>query len=146
VKKTFNLGIGDKTAEDIKVHVGSALPMDQELVFVIKGRDFVTGLPRSIEIKTNEVVKAIGKELRDIVKAVKDVLQETPPELASDIIDNGIMMTGGSSQLRNLPELIFRRTGVKAALADDAFYCVAKGTGIALEHLDIYKRTIVAKR
>lgn len=146
VKKTFNLGIGDKTAEDIKVHVGSALPMDQELVFVIKGRDFVTGLPRSIEIKTNEVVKAIAKELRDIVKAVKDVLQETPPELASDIIDNGIMMTGGSSQLRNLPELIFRRTGVKAALADDAFYCVAKGTGIALEHLDIYKRTIVAKR
>ena len=146
IKKTFNLGIGDKTAEDIKINIGSAVPMDQELSMVIKGRDFVTGLPRSIEIKTNEVVKAISKELRDVVKAVKDVLQETPPELASDIIDNGITMTGGSSQLRNLPELIFRRTGVKAVLADDAYYCVAKGTGIALEHLDIYKRSIIAKR
>ncbi len=81
-----------------------------------------------------------------MVKAIKDVLQETPPELAADIIDNGIIMTGGSSQLRNLPELVFRRTGVKAVMAKDPLYCVAKGTGIALEHLDTYKKSIIAKR
>ena len=94
----------------------------------------------------DEIVKAIGKELREMLKAIKDVLQETPPELSADIIDMGIIMTGGSSQLRNLPELVFRRTGVKAVLAKDALYCVAKGTGIALQHLDTYKKTIIAKR
>jgi rod shape-determining protein MreB and related proteins len=146
IKKTYNLAIGDKTAEDIKVKVGSAVPVEDELVMTVKGRDFLTGLPRSIEIKTNEIVKAISKELRDMIKAIKDVLQETPPELASDIIDNGIIMTGGSSQLRNLPELVFRRTGVKAVLADDALFCVVKGTGIALDHLDTYKKTIISKR
>ena len=112
----------------------------------IKGRDFVTGLPRSVEIKTNEIVKAIAKDLREMIKAIKDVLQETPPELSSHLIDRGIIMTGGSSQLRNMPELVFRRTGVKAVLAKDALYCVAKGTGIALEHLDTYKKSIIAKR
>jgi rod shape-determining protein MreB len=146
IKKTYNLAIGDKTAEEIKIQVGSAVPVEEELSMTIKGRDFLTGLPRAVEIKTNEIVKAISKELRDMVKAIKDVLQETPPELASDIIDNGIIMTGGSSMLRNLPELVFRRTGVKAVLADDALYCVVKGTGIALDHLDTYKKTIITKR
>ena len=146
IKKTYNLAIGDRTAEEIKIKIGSAVPIDEELAVMVKGRDFLTGLPRSIELRTNEVVKAISKELREMVKAIKDVLQETPPELASDIIDQGIIMTGGSSQLRNLPELVFRRTGVKAVLADDALYCVAKGTGIALEHLDVYKKSIIAKR
>ncbi|MFA6536025.1 MAG: rod shape-determining protein [Candidatus Paceibacterota bacterium] len=146
IKKTFNLAIGDQTAEDIKIKIGSAVLVEEELALVIKGRDFLSGLPRSTEIKTNEIVKAIAKELRDMIKAIKDVLQETPPELAADIIDRGIIMTGGSSQLRNLPELVFRRTGVKAILADDALYCVAKGTGIALEHLDTYKKSIIAKR
>ncbi|MFA6297444.1 MAG: rod shape-determining protein, partial [Candidatus Paceibacterota bacterium] len=107
--------------------------------------DLMTGLPRLIEIRTNEVVKAISKELREMIGAMKDVLQETPPELASDIIDNGIIMTGGSSQLRNLPELVFRRTGVKAVLAEDALYCVVKGTGVALEHLDTYKKSVISK-
>jgi rod shape-determining protein MreB len=146
IKKTFNLAIGDKTAEQIKIKIGSAVLLDEELEMTIKGRDFLTGLPRSTEIKTNEIVKAINKELRDIVKAIKDVLQETPPELSSDIIDNGIMMTGGSSQLRNLPELVYRRTGVKANLAKDSLYCVVKGTGIALNHLDTYKKSIISKR
>lgn len=146
IKKTFNLAIGDKTAEDIKITIGSAIPLEQELSMMIKGRDFITGLPRSTELKTNEVVKAISKELREMIKAMKDVLQETPPELASDIIDYGIIMTGGTSMLRNFPELVFRRTGVKAKLAEDALYCVAKGTGIALEHLDTYKKSIIAKR
>ena len=146
IKKTFNLVIGDKTAEDVKIAIGSAIPIDEELVMAVKGRDFVLGLPRTIEVKTNEVVKAISKELREMIKAVKEVLQETPPELSSDIIDRGIIMTGGSSQLRNFPELIFRRTGVKAVLAKDAYFCVAKGTGVALAHLDMYKKSIIAKR
>jgi len=146
IKKTFNLAVGDKTAEEIKIKIGSAIPLDEELVMTIKGRDYVLGLPRSVEIKTNEIVKAISKELREMIKAVKDVLQETPPELSSDIIDKGIIMTGGSSLLRNLPELVYRRTGVKAVLAKDALYCVARGTGIALEHLDTYKRSIISKR
>lgn len=146
IKKTFNLAVGDQTAENIKINIGSAVPLEEELSMMVKGRDFLSGLPRSTEIKTNEIVKAISKELRDMIKAIKDVLQETPPELAADIIDQGIIMTGGSSQLRNLPELVFRRTGVKAILAENPLYCVAKGTGIALDHLDTYKRSIIAKR
>jgi len=146
VKKTFNLAIGDKTAEEIKIKVGSAIPLEEELAITIKGRDFILGLPRSVEIKTNEIVKAISKELREMIKAIKDVLQETPPELSADIIDRGIIMTGGSSQLRNLPELVYRRTGVKAIMAKEPVFCVARGTGIALEHLDTYKKSIIAKR
>jgi rod shape-determining protein MreB len=146
IKKNFNLAIGDKTAERIKIEIGSAVFVDEEIAVIVKGRDFLTGLPRSTEIKTNEIVKAISKELREIIKAIKDVLQETPPELASDIIDQGIIMTGGTSMLRNFPELVYRRTGVKAALAEEALYCVVKGTGVALEHLDTYKKSIITKR
>ncbi len=146
IKKSSNLSIGDKMAEEMKIHIGSAVPVEEELTMLVKGRDHLTGLPRSIEVGTNEVVRAIGKELRTMVNAIKDVLQETPPELAADIIDNGITMTGGSSQLRNLPELIFRRTGVKARLAKDAPFCVVKGTGEALKHLDTYKKAIISKR
>ncbi len=146
IKKMFNLAIGEKTAENIKIKIGSAVPLEEEITMTIKGRDFISGLPRSAQISTNEIVKAIDKELREMVKAVKDVLQETPPELSSDIIDRGIIMTGGSSQLRKLPELIYRRTGVKASLAKDALYCVAKGTGVALEHLETYKKSIIAKK
>ena len=145
IKKNFNLAIGDKTAEDVKIKIGSAIALEDELVIEIKGRDFVAGLPRSVQVSTNEIVKAIDAELRQIVKAIKDVFQDTPPELSADIIDQGIIMTGGTSQLRNLPELVFRRTGVKAHLAEDPLYCVAKGTGIALEHLDTYKKSILAK-
>ncbi len=146
IKKTYNLSIGDKMAEQIKIEIGSAVPVDEELTMQVKGRDHLTGLPRSIELGSNEVVRAIGKELRQMVQAIKDVLQETPPELSADIIDNGITMTGGSSQLRNLTELVFRRTGVKARLAKDAPFCVAKGTGEALKHLDTYKKAIIAKK
>ena len=146
IKKTYNLAIGEKTAEDVKINIGSAVPVEDELVMSVKGRDFITGLPRSCELRTNDIVKAMGKELREIIKAIRDVLQETPPELAADIIDSGITMTGGSSLLRNFAELVLRRIGVKAAVADDALYCVAKGTGIALNHLDTYKKAIIAKR
>ncbi|PIT96773.1 rod shape-determining protein [Candidatus Campbellbacteria bacterium CG10_big_fil_rev_8_21_14_0_10_35_52] len=146
IKKNFNLAIGDKMAEDIKIKIGSAIAIDEEMIMIIKGRDFLTGLPRQTEIKTNEIVKAIGRELREMIRAIKTVLQETPPELSADIIDRGIITTGGTAQLKNFPELIFRRTGVKATLADDAMFCVAKGTGIALKHLDTYKKSILSKR
>jgi len=145
IKKTYNLAIGDKTAEDIKIQVGSAVPLEKELTMTIKGRDILSGLPRTADIGTNEIVKAITRELREMIKAIRNVLQETPPELAADIIDHGIIMTGGTSQLRHLPELVFRRTGVTAKLADEAAFCVAKGTGIALEHIDVYKKTMTSK-
>src|SRR3989344_2680315 len=148
VKKQYNLAIGDKTAEEVKIQIGSAVPVPahEELAMNIKGRDLVSGLPRTIELKTNEVVTAFNRELREMMGAIRKVLQETPPELASDIIDNGIILTGGTSQLRNLPELVYRRTGVHAKLADDAYFCVARGTGIALRHLDMYRKSILSKR
>lgn len=146
VKKRHNLAIGEKTAEEIKIHVGSAVAVSEELMLPIKGRDTVTGLPRTVELRTNEVVQALSRELREMMNAIRKVLQETPPELASDIIDNGIILTGGTSQLRHLPELVLRRTGVRALLADDAYFCVARGTGVALKHLDTYKKSILSKR
>ncbi len=146
LKRQYNLAIGEKTAEDIKIKIGVAVPTNEELSMPVKGRDLVTGLPRTLELKSNEIATAIGKELREMVKAVKDVLQETPPELASDIIDNGIIMTGGTSQLRHFPELIFRRTGVRAKLAPEAYFCVVKGTGVALDHLDTYRKSIISKK
>ncbi len=145
IKKTFNLAVGDQMAEEIKLRIGSAIPVEDELTMTIKGRDFLTGLPKTAEISTNEIVKAIGGELDQITKAIKDVLQDTPPELSADIIDQGIIMTGGSSLLRNIAEIVFRRTGVKATVADDALFCVAKGTGIAIEHLEVYKKSIISK-
>jgi rod shape-determining protein MreB and related proteins len=146
IKKSHNLAIGEQMAEHIKINIGSALTLEEELKMNIKGRDYMTGLPKTVEIGTNEIVKAIDKELKTIIKAIKDVLQDTPPELASDIIDNGIIMSGGSSQLRHLPELVERRCNVKAELAPDALYCVAKGTGEALKHLDVYKKSILTKK
>lgn len=145
MKKTYNLAIGDRTAEKIKIKIGSALPLDDELEVMVKGRDYVTGLPRSVKVSSNEITKAIDIELKIMIQAIKDVLAEVPPELASDIIDNGITLTGGTSQLRNLCELIYRRTGVQASLVDDPLFCVARGTGIALEHLGTYKKAIISK-
>jgi rod shape-determining protein MreB len=145
IKKTYNLAIGDRTAEKIKIKIASAIPLDDELEVLIKGRDYITGLPRSVKISTNEITKAIDEELKIMIQALKDVLAQVPPELASDIIDNGITMTGGTSQLRNLTDLIHRRTGVQAYLVEDPLFCVARGTGIALDHLDTYKKAIISK-
>jgi len=146
IKKTFNLAIGDRTAEQIKIKIGAAIPLEEELTITIKGRDYIQGLPRTAQISTNEVVRAIDKELRVMIDAIKEVLSQTPPELAADIIDDGIIMTGGSSLLRNLADLIYRRTGVKANVADDPLLCVAKGTGEALNHLGKYKKAILSKK
>ncbi len=146
IKRKFNLAIGDKTAEKVKMKIGSALEIEDEMKIMIKGRDYVTGLPRAVKITSNEIAKAIEDDLRQIIQAIKDVLQQTPPELAADIIDNGITLTGGSAQLRNLADLIYRRTGVRATLAEDPLYCVVRGTGLMLDHLDTYKRAIITKR
>ncbi len=145
-KRQHNLAIGDKMAEKVKISIGSAVSIEnEEEKTSIKGRDLVSGLPRTIELSTNELVHAMGRELREMMGAVRNVLQRTPPELASDIVDNGIILTGGTSQLRNLSELVYRRTGVQAKVAKDAFFCVARGTGIALSHLDTYRKSIIAK-
>lgn len=146
IKRQYNLAIGDKTAEEVKIKVGAAVPMTEEISMQVKGRDLVSGLPRTIELLTNEVAQAMARELREMTQAIRRVLQETPPELASDIIDNGIILTGGSSQLRQMPELVFRRTGVVAKLATDPYFCVARGTGIALKSLNVYQKSIIAKK
>ncbi|MDB4940017.1 MAG: rod shape-determining protein MreB, rod shape-determining protein MreB-related protein [Candidatus Doudnabacteria bacterium] len=146
VRRKHGLAIGDRTAEEIKINIGSAMLVDEEESIEIKGRDMIQGLPRSISISTNEVVEAIQDELREIVRAVRVVLQETPPELASDIMDKGMVLTGGSSLLRNLDRMIAQAVGVPAYVAEDAILCVAKGTGIALENLDSYKKSILSAR
>ena len=147
IKRNYNLAIGDRTAEDIKIRIGSAVAMDDErLVMEIKGRDLMSGLPKIIEIHSVEVTDAIADELDEIIRAIKSVLHETPPELAADIMDKGIVMTGGGALLRNIGTLVFQETGVPVYIAEDALLCVAKGTGIALEHLDVYKRSIMSKR
>lgn len=145
MKKQYNLAIGDRTAEKIKIKIGSAVSIDEELSVIVKGRDYLSGLPRSVKLTTNEVLKAYKTELKTMIQTIKDVLAQVPPELASDIIDNGIMLTGGMSQIRNMTELIYKRTGVKAHIADDPLFCVARGTGIALRHLDTYKKAIITK-
>lgn len=140
VKRSFGLEIGEKTAEEIKIKIGAARKSSKEMRMEVRGSDFVTGLPRTITMHSNHVAEAIEDELREITKAIKDVLQEVPPELAGDIMDKGIILTGGSSQLRGLAELIAEHTGVKATLAKDPLFCVANGAGAALERLDVYKK------
>lgn len=147
IKKHHNLSIGDKTAEEVKIKIGAAVSMtDDALAMAVRGSDTVSGLPRTVELTTNDIATAMGRELREMTQAIRKVLQETPPELAADIIDNGIILTGGSSQLRQMPELVYRRTGVTAKLASDPYYCVARGTGIALKHLNTYQKSILAKQ
>jgi len=146
VRKKYNLAIGERTAEEIKINIGSALFMEDKLYMEIRGRDIVTGLPRSITVSSDDVTEAIQNELEAIMVAAKRVLYTTPPELAADIMDKGIVLTGGSSLLRNIDQLISRTTGVPAYVADDALLCVAKGTGIALDNLDSYKRSILATK
>lgn len=146
IKKHYNLAIGERTAEDLKISIGSAIPIQEELSLEIKGRDLMTGLPRTHEIFTNEITEAIADELDEVIRAIKGVLHETPPELAADIMDKGIVLSGGGALLRNIDELVLQETGVPAYIADDALFCVAKGTGISLEHLDVYKKSIMMKK
>ncbi|OGF28541.1 rod shape-determining protein [Candidatus Falkowbacteria bacterium RIFOXYA2_FULL_47_9] len=144
IRKKYNLAIGERTAEEIKINIGSALYLEDRLTMEVKGRDIISGLPRMITATSDDVTDAIQNELEDIVASAKHVLQQTPPELAADIMDKGMVLAGGSSLLRNIDQLLSRTTGVPAFIADEAQFCVAKGTGIALENLSSYKRSILA--
>jgi rod shape-determining protein MreB len=149
VKKKFNLLIGERTAEELKINMGNALLEDkkgaEEKKIEIRGRDTVTGLPRTIELTESLVNEAIYPVLIDIIQAVKGVLEQTPPELASDIIDKGVVMSGGTSLLNNFDKLMTRITGVPCHVAEDALLCVVRGTGVALENIELYKRSIARK-
>ncbi|MFA6105385.1 MAG: rod shape-determining protein [Patescibacteria group bacterium] len=146
IRHKYNLAIGERSAEDIKLTVGSAMYMDKPLTMEIKGRDMVTGLPRVVTVNSDDTTEALQHDLELLVNAVKDVLHKTPPELSSDIMDKGIILSGGSALLRNLDALIAEATGVPTYVADEPLLCVAKGTGIALENLDSYKRSILATK
>jgi len=146
IRKKHGLAIGDRTAERVKLQVGSALPLERNEGIEIRGRDMVSGLPKTITVTSNEVTEALQEELREIIKAVKQVLQETPPELSADIIDKGMVLSGGGALLRNLDQLLAKATGVNCYTAEDPLLCVAKGTGLALENLDAYKRSILSAR
>jgi len=146
IRKKHNLSIGDRTAEKIKIKLGSALPQEDGPSMKIQGRDLLAGLPKTIEIGSNEVTDAISEQLREIIKAVKTVLQGTPPELIADIMDKGMVLSGGGSLLKNLDNLITEATGVNCRIAKEPLLCVAKGAGLALDHLDLYKRSIMSKK
>ncbi len=142
-RKRFGLLIGERTAEEIKIEIGNALPDPKKpLKMEVRGRDSVTGLPRSIEMSDMEVEEALQPVLKALVGAIKETFEKTPPELASDIIDKGIVLTGGTSLLRNFDKYVARETGVPAYVAEDPLYCVVRGTGVALENLELYKRSI----
>jgi len=146
IKKKYNLAIGEQTAEEIKIKIGTALPEKEEKKLAIRGRDLILGLPRTIKVSSNEVCEAISDPLTDIIQVIKLALRDTPPELSADVIDKGMVLSGGGSLLRNLPELIAQATGVPCVLAEEPLHCVAKGAGVILENLDIYKKSIMSKR
>jgi len=146
IRKKYNLAIGERTAEDIKIKIGSALILEDKMSMEVRGRDMITGLPRTITVNSDDVTEAIQEELEGMISAVKSVLYNTPPELSADVIDKGIILSGGSSLLRNIDQLLSQATGVPAYVADDSLLCVAKGTGIALDNLESYKRSILTAK
>jgi rod shape-determining protein MreB len=146
IKKKYNLAIGTQSAEEIKIKVGTAL-VQKELRFMeIQGRDLILGLPRNIKISNNEVCEAISDVLAEIIQAAKQVLSETPPELSADIMNKGIIMAGGGALLPKINELVAQSTGVPCFIADEPLFCVIRGTGIVLEHLDEYKKVVMLKK
>ena len=144
IRRAYGLAIGDQTAEQIKKDIGSALLSTKEKSLEIRGRDIVAGLPKTITIKSNEITTAITPELEKIVQAIRVVLEQTPPELSSDIIDRGMVLTGGGALLKNIDKMLTSVTGVPCLVADEPLLCVAKGSGIALDNLEQYKRSLVA--
>ena len=140
MKRKHNLLIGERTAEDAKIAAGSAVSMTQPLLAEVRGRDLVTGLPRNVEVTSNDIVEAIQEPLRLIVGAVRDALEETPPELAADIFDRGMVLSGGGAQLRGIDRYISMHTGIPAVVADEPQTTVVRGTGLALENFGVMKR------
>ena len=143
IRKKYNLMVGDRTAEEVKIQIGTALPLERELQMEVRGRDLIAGLPRTIPITSSEVMEAIEMPLQQLVAAVRGVLEQTPPELSSDIIDKGMVMSGGGSLLRNIDRLLTQVTGVPCHVAENPLNCVALGTGLALEHFDFFKKSLV---
>lgn len=147
IRKKYSLIIGEPTAEQVKIKIGTALPLKKDLILEVSGANTVTGLPESVVINSNDVMTAIQDELKEVIDAIKVVLQKTPPELSADIMDKGMIMTGGGSMLRNLDQLLTKVVGVPCQVAEEPRICVAKGTGTAVEHLDEYVRSVLwAKR
>ncbi len=148
IKRKYNMAIGERTAEELKIKIGSAqyLLKGEKLEMEAKGRDLISGLPRSIRVSSDDITDALQNELQGIINAVKSVLYKTPPELSADVIDKGMVLSGGTSLLRNMDKLLSQATGVPAFNADEAHLCVAKGTCVALENLDSYKRSILSAR
>ncbi|MFH1462236.1 MAG: rod shape-determining protein [bacterium] len=149
IKKKYNLAVGEQTAEEIKIKIGTALPESKEKEgdeLEIRGRDLIVGLPKTIKISANEVSEAIYEIISEIIYAIKAVLRETPPELSADIIDKGMILSGGGALLKNITKRISRETGVPCFLAEDPLLCVVQGTGVALENLDVYKKSIMIKK
>ncbi|GGI96258.1 rod shape-determining protein [Alicyclobacillus cellulosilyticus] len=146
IKKAYNLMIGERTAEDLKIHIGTAIPTGETKKMDIRGRDLVTGLPRTFTVTSNEICEALSDTVRAIVDAVKVTLEKSPPELAADIMDRGIVLTGGGALLRNLDKLLSEETGMPVVVADNPLDCVAIGTGKALDNYDVYRRRNLAAR
>jgi len=146
LKKKYNLAVGEQTAEEIKIKIGTALPEKEERKIEVRGRDLILGLPKTIKISSNEIAEAISDVISEIIQVVKAVLRDTPAELSADIIDKGMLLAGGGALLRNICERISQETGVPCFLAEDPMLCVAKGTGIILENLELYKKSIMAKK
>lgn len=143
IKRKYSLAIGERTAEDVKIKIGSAIAQVKDDHLDIHGRDLMGGLPKTITIAGNEVTEALQDELREVINAIKKVLQETPPELSADIMDKGMILSGGGALLQNLDQLITKTIGVPCYVAEDPLQCVVRGTGKVLENLDTYKRTIL---
>lgn len=146
IKKAHNLAVGSQSAEEIKIRIGQAFPQKKEDFLEIRGRDLISGLPRNIRISSNEIARAVSDVLADIIEGVKQVLRATPPELSADIMNKGMILSGGGALLRNLDQLVARATGVPCFVAEEPLYCVVKGTGIVLENLDVYKKSIMSKK
>ncbi|HEY4476353.1 MAG: rod shape-determining protein [Candidatus Wildermuthbacteria bacterium RIFCSPLOWO2_02_FULL_47_9c] len=146
IKKNHNMAVGEKTAEEIKMQVGSALVEKNEQVMEVRGRDLLFGLPKNIKISSNDVAEALKEPLGEIVQIIKALLHDTPPELSADIMDKGMVLSGGGALLKNLDQLIARAIGVPCFIADEPLLCVVKGTGVILENLEIYKRSMMIKR
>jgi len=146
IKRKYNLAIGNQTAEEIKIKIGTALPEEKEQFLEIRGRDLISGLPRTIKISSNETCEAMSDVLAEIIQVVKQVLRDTPPELSADVMDKGIILSGGGVLLRNIDGLLSQTTGVPCFVAEESLLCVAKGAGVVLENLEAYKKSIMSKK
>lgn len=145
VRRKYNLLIGERTAEEIKMRIGSALPMEKELTMEIRGRDSISGLPQTLTLSSREVTEALRIPLSEMVNAIKAVLESTPPELAADVIDRGMVLSGGTSQLRNLDKLFSQTTGIPAHVADDPLLCVVRGISVALENMEVFQKNLTRR-